>query len=76
MERLLIKGGRIIDPSRGVDRVGDLLIVDGKIAGIEQVIEPSEGAQVIEAAGHGRLARIHRPALSPAGARVWSTRRP
>ena len=51
MERLLIKGGRIIDPSRGVDRVGDLLIVDGKIAGIEEVVEPSEGAQIIEAAG-------------------------
>ena len=51
MGRVLIKGGRIIDPSQGVDRVGDLLIEDGKIAGIEQVIEQPEDAQVIEATG-------------------------
>ncbi len=29
---LLIRGGRIIDPSQGIDQVGDLLIADGKIA--------------------------------------------
>ena len=51
MGRMLIKGGRIIDPSQSVDRVGDLLIEDGKIAGVEQVIEPPEGARVIEADG-------------------------
>ncbi len=31
MTCLLISGGRIIDPCRGLDRVGDLLIVDDKI---------------------------------------------
>lgn len=30
---LLIKGGRIIDPGRGIDQRGDLLIVEGRIAG-------------------------------------------
>ncbi len=29
---LLIRGGRIIDPSQGLDQVGDLLIDEGKIA--------------------------------------------
>ena len=29
---LLIRGGRIIDPSQGIDQIGDLLIADGKIA--------------------------------------------
>jgi dihydroorotase len=29
---LLLKGGRVLDPSRSIDREGDLLIVDGKIA--------------------------------------------
>ncbi len=29
---LLIKNGHIIDPSEGIDEVGDLLIVDGKIS--------------------------------------------
>ena len=51
MGRMLIKGGRIIDPSQSVDRVGDLLIEEGKIAGVEQVIEPPEGARVMEAGG-------------------------
>jgi dihydroorotase len=32
MRPLLITGGRIIDPSRNRDEIGDLLIVDGKIA--------------------------------------------
>ena len=66
MGQVLIKGGRIIDPSRGVDRVGDLLIEDGKIAGVEQVIERPEGTHVIEAAGLVVSPGFHRPALSPA----------
>ena len=31
---LLIRGGRIVDPSQGVDAVGDLLVSDGRIARI------------------------------------------
>ena len=31
---LLLKNGRIIDPSRGIDKTGDLLIEDGRISGI------------------------------------------
>ena len=31
---LLLKNGRIIDPSQGIDKIGDLLIEDGRIAGI------------------------------------------
>ncbi len=31
---LLLKGGRVVDPSRKVDVTGDLLIENGKIAGI------------------------------------------
>ena len=31
---LAIKNGRVIDPSQSVDRVTDLLIIDGKIAQI------------------------------------------
>lgn len=33
MPSLLLKSGRIIDPSRGVDAVGDLRIEDGRIVG-------------------------------------------
>ena len=31
-DSLLIRGGRVLDPSQGLDRVGDLLIEDGKVA--------------------------------------------
>jgi dihydroorotase len=34
MRSLLLTGGRIIDPANGMDATGDLLIVDGKIAGV------------------------------------------
>ena len=48
---ILVRGGRIVDPSQGVDTVGDLLIEDGMIAGIERTIEPPDGAQIIDASG-------------------------
>ena len=32
MEKLLIRGARLLDPSRGVDGTGDLLLAGGKIA--------------------------------------------
>ena len=31
---LLLKGGRLVDPSQGLDAVGDLLLVEGKVAAI------------------------------------------
>jgi dihydroorotase len=34
MSSLLLTGGRIIDPSQGIDRVADLLLRDGKVAAI------------------------------------------
>jgi dihydroorotase len=39
---LLIHGGHIIDPSQGIDQVGDLLIGDGKIMQIEGTFIPGE----------------------------------
>lgn len=32
MNSLLLEGGRLIDPARGVDAVADVLLVDGKVA--------------------------------------------
>jgi len=34
MATLLIRGGRVVDPSQDIDRIADLRIVDGRIAGI------------------------------------------
>ena len=51
MEKILIKGGRIVDPAQGVDMVGDLLIGEGKIVAVEKSIASDNGARVIEAGG-------------------------
>lgn len=51
MEKILIKGGRIVDPAQGVDMVGDLLLSEGKIAGMEKSIASTSGARVIDAVG-------------------------
>ncbi len=49
---LLIKNGHIIDPANKVDGKVDLLVADGKIAKLDQPGSlPSNGAQVIDAAG-------------------------
>ena len=50
MAQLLIRNGRILDPGRGVDLVGDVLIVDGKIAALGPDLA-AEGAETIDATG-------------------------
>jgi len=50
MTRLLIRGGRLLDPGSGLDAVGDLLVEDGRIAAAGGRID-GRGAEVIEAAG-------------------------
>ncbi len=34
--KILITGGRVVDPSRNVDRMADIIVADGKIAGMEE----------------------------------------
>jgi dihydroorotase len=48
--KLLIRGGRIIDPSRGIDEVGDLLIEDGRIRALGSKLT-KEGAAHFDASG-------------------------
>ncbi len=43
---ILLQGGRIIDPSRDVDEVGDVLIQDGTIAGVGRGLSAPDGALV------------------------------
>lgn len=47
---LLIKNGRVLDPSQNIDRVADVLIEDGRIAAIEPSLE-KDGAEVFDASG-------------------------
>jgi dihydroorotase len=46
----LLRNGRILDPASGRDEIADLLIEDGRIAGIERAIV-SAGAEVLELGG-------------------------
>jgi dihydroorotase len=49
-ERLLVWGGRVLDPANGRDELADVLVVDGKIAAVGQGLDAA-GARVIDAAG-------------------------
>ena len=51
MTDLLIRGGRVIDPSRGTDDVADVLLRDGKIEAVGRNIPAEAGASVLDAAG-------------------------
>lgn len=50
MTRLLIKGGRIVDPGQQIDRIADLAIEEGVIREIGQGIE-AETSDVFDASG-------------------------
>ncbi len=51
MKPLLIKGGRIVDPSQGHDAVGDLLLVDGKVEALGSGLNAPDGAAVLDVSG-------------------------
>ncbi|MBI3581227.1 MAG: dihydroorotase [Nitrospinae bacterium] len=48
--RMLITGGRVVDPSSGFDGVADVLLENGAVASVAPSI-PSDGARVINAKG-------------------------
>jgi dihydroorotase len=48
---ILIRGGRVIDPSRGTDEVADLFIADGKVQASGRDLGRPDDALLVEAAG-------------------------
>lgn len=48
---VVIRGGRLVDPSQQLDAVGDLLLVDGKVAAVGGNIAGPDGALVLDARG-------------------------
>ncbi|HVE77269.1 MAG TPA: dihydroorotase [Gemmatimonadaceae bacterium] len=52
MRPLVLRGGRVVDPSRGLDGVGDVVIADGKVlgAGARNQGAPDD-AEVLDCAG-------------------------
>lgn len=48
---LVVKGGRVIDPSLGLDAIRDVAIASGRIAAVEAAIVPEPGTDVLDARG-------------------------
>lgn len=50
--KILIRGGRVIDPAQNLDGIYDLLVAQGKVAALEKDIEAEGDAKVIDAQGY------------------------
>ncbi|MEX2599884.1 MAG: amidohydrolase/deacetylase family metallohydrolase [Dehalococcoidia bacterium] len=48
---IVISGGRVLDPGRGVDALRDVAIVGGRIAKVADRIDPAEAARNVDARG-------------------------
>ncbi|HEY5218462.1 MAG TPA: dihydroorotase, partial [Gemmatimonadaceae bacterium] len=49
---ILLRGGRVVDPSQRLDEMGDVLIVDGKIAAVgPRLAEGAAAAEVVDCTG-------------------------
>src|SRR5258706_8342297 len=51
MRSLLLTGGRLVDPSQGLDDTADLLLRDGKVAGMGKDIRATGDAEHVDVAG-------------------------
>ena len=48
---LLLKGGHVIDPADGIDKVVDVAVSDGKIAAVQSHIPASQAGKVVDVGG-------------------------
>jgi dihydroorotase len=51
MRPVIIRGGRVVDPSQKLDAVLDVLLADGLVAGVGENLEAPEGAETVDASG-------------------------
>ncbi|MGB5657877.1 MAG: dihydroorotase, partial [Thermoanaerobaculia bacterium] len=49
--KLVVRGGRVVDPSQDLDGVLEILIEDGCIAQVDKKVKGVRGAEVYEAHG-------------------------
>ncbi len=49
--RRIVRGGRVVDPSQGIDATLDVLLEDGRVAGLTEHVAASDGALEIDARG-------------------------
>ena len=52
MRPILLRGGRVIDPASALDGLADVLLIDGKVAGVgPNLSAPDGGAEVVDVSG-------------------------
>jgi dihydroorotase len=51
MRPVLIRGGRVVDPSQKLDTVLDVLLADGLVARLGENLDAPEGAETVDASG-------------------------
>lgn len=51
MSRLLIRNGRVVDPSQGLDQGMDVLLEDGFVAAVGERLDVPESTEVLDAVG-------------------------
>jgi cytosine/adenosine deaminase-related metal-dependent hydrolase len=49
--KLMVRGGRLVDPRNGVDGIADLIFEDGRVAEVGAGLAAPKGAQVVDATG-------------------------
>ncbi len=48
---ILLRGGRVLDPSQGMDAVLDVLVADGLVAAVGSGLDAPEGAEIVAVEG-------------------------
>jgi len=48
---ILLKGGRVVDPSQQHDGVADLLLIDGKVEKLGRNLSAPDGAEIVDMSG-------------------------
>ena len=48
---LVITGGHVLDPARGIDRITNVAVADGKIAAVGEQVDATQARQVLDASG-------------------------
>ena len=58
-DQILLRGGRVVDPSQSLDAVRDILVAEGRIAKVGEGLDASADTRVVECGGLPELFYNH-----------------
>ena len=64
MKPVLLKGGRVVDPSQNHDAVADLLIVNGTVEALKKKLSAPDGADIVDCKGKVVALEVEGKAMS------------